>query len=106
MDGSKITRSHTHGLVVQLITGAITILMLVALTGCPVDGPGGSGGNDVFCSMSEQDRCYDAGCTDGDNSESPNPSAASCGGECREYYCDGYCECEIWVWNEECSECM
>ena len=79
---------------------------LVALVGCPVDGGSGPGNNDILCTTAEQNRCYDAGCTDGDNSESPNPSAASCGGECREYYCDGYCACEVWLWNEECDECM
>jgi len=106
MDSSKVTQTHAYRPVAWVIAAVFTMLSLAALMGCPVDGPGGSGGNDVFCSNSEQDRCYDAGCTDGDNSESPNPSSASCGGECREYYCDGYCECEIWLWNEECSECM
>lgn len=64
------------------------------------------GDNDLFCSASDQDRCYNAGCTDGDNSESPNAYSADCASECQADYCDGYCDCEVWLWNEECSECM
>jgi hypothetical protein len=64
------------------------------------------GDNDLFCSASDQNRCYNAGCTDGDNSESPNAYSADCASECHEHYCDGYCDCEVWLWNEECSECM
>ena len=82
---------------------ACTVMSFGIITSCadPI-----LGDNDLFCSVSDQDRCYDAGCTDGDNSESPNASSANCSSECREHYCDGYCDCEIWLWNEECSECM
>lgn len=85
---------------------ALLVGTLFVLAGCPSGVGDGSGNNDILCTNAEQNRCFDAGCTDGDDSESPNPSAASCGGECREYYCDGYCECEVWIFNEECSECM
>lgn len=83
------------------VTIAVATMTTVSSCDDPVFGD-----DDLFCSVSDQDRCYDAGCTDGDNSESPNASAANCGSECRQDYCDGYCDCEVWLWNEECSECM
>ena len=107
MEISRPLKTRSRGQIQLWALAALAIFALALTTGCPDGGSvPGPGSNDIFCSNSEQNRCYDAGCTDGDNSDSPNPSAASCGGECREYYCDGYCECEIWLINEECSECM
>jgi hypothetical protein len=65
----------------------------------------GNENNEIVCSSSDENRCWNAGCNDGSNWDSPNAAGASCSSECQPSYCDGYCECENWLVNPECGEC-
>ncbi len=94
---------NTDARAVQNFLVVLAFVVAIPISSCGSDPL--LGDNDIFCSASDQDRCYNAGCTDGDNSESPNASGADCASECRDDYCDGYCDCEVWLWNEECAEC-
>lgn len=82
----------------------LAVLATVFLLACD-DGGLLNQNDEAFCSNSDDDRCFDAGCTDGSNYESPNASSASCTNECRPAYCDGYCACENYIYNSECAEC-
>ena len=84
----------------------LLVLAAGAVFGCGPDGYSSPNeNNEISCSSSDENRCYNAVCTDGSNYDSPNASGASCSSECRPSYCDGYCDCENYVFNPECAEC-
>jgi hypothetical protein len=86
-----------------------TVLLAIATTSLSLTyscGEGPNKNNALYCSVSDEDRCYDAGKVDGQNRESPNASAADCINDCQQVYCNGYCDHEVYFINEECDECM